>query len=450
MPPMIHQLRALQSRLGPFWWHSAIMFGVSRIGDVLHVIIGVFLVPMYVAADQLGAVLPLISLGAFFSVPLRAAAKTTARYITEFRVAEEKGRIRNILRDLMALSALVSLTGILVIWIGHPFFAARLHFEGRAIPLLLTGLIILSCWKPILSLTNQGLGEYYRITAAVLVRAFSRIVLAVILLPLWGLEGYLAMQLLTGVAVSLFLIRGFRQYFRPAVHAVSNRELLAKVNRYFMPMLLMTAILAFKALMEPWIIRHRLPMEESAAYYLTSRFGMIPTILTGALSTFLFPMASERHDRGQATGGLRIQALGGVLAVGLLVTFVLALIGPWLLNLFPAWREYVPYSRLLWKTALLTLGSSLISIYTLHETACRRFGFLWILVPVILIEIGALYSLMGWSFYRDLLPAPLWQDVNNLIRRDIDFVVHFMLAARVVMIGLLLVKLSMARRCYRS
>jgi len=441
MSYIANSVRKMQARLGPFWWHSTLMFGASRIGDVLHIFVGLFLVPLYVPEEQLGAVLPLMSLGAFFSVPLTAAARTTARYVTKFRVAGERGRIRAILRDLMRVSLAVSGLGLLIVWGGQSFFAARLQFEGRAIPLLLAGLIALSCWRPLLTLANHGLGQYYRITLSVMVTAAARLGLALILLPFWGLEGYLAVQLLAGLAAAFFLLRGFREYFGVEVVSVSNRALFKEVGRYFLPILLMTALFSFQAMMEPWIIRQRLPSGESAAYYLASRFGMIPRYLSAALVAFLFPMVSERHDRGQSTRGLRWQSLGGMLAIGLIVVVLLAMFGSRLLGAFAPWRPYVPYASLLWQTALIAVGTGLIALYTTHESACRRFGFLWMVTPVILLEIGGLYSLMGWSFFRPFLPDAVWHGVDGWVRAEIGFVVAFMLASRGVVLLWILLRL---------
>ncbi len=443
MPESLDRLRRLQTRLGPYWWHSALMFGAARLGDVLHIVVGLFLVPLYVSEDKLGAVLPLVSLGAFFAVPLSAAARTTSRYVTEFRVAGERGRIRAILRDLMILAALVSCGGLLLVMAGQSFIAARLKFEGRAIPLLVGGLIAMACWQPVLNLANQGLGHYYRITVSVMVRAASRLALALILLRLWGLEGYLALQILSGLIVAAFLLRGFREYFATDVVPVSNRALFQKVGRYFLAVLLVSGLFSLQAMMEPWIIRQRLPLEQSAAYYVASRFGMIPAYLAGAMTAFLFPMASERHDRGESAQGLQLQSLFVVMAVGLLVAAGLALFGAPLLDVYPPWRPHIPYVSLLWKTALVATGSSVILLYALSEMACRRFGFLWILAPVILLEIGGLYSLMGWTFYRDLLPAPLWESVNAFTRRDIGFIVSFMLGARGMVLLWMIPKLAL-------
>jgi O-antigen/teichoic acid export membrane protein len=434
MPYTADSMRKLQARLGPFWWHSALMFGASRIGDVLNLAVGLFVVPLFVSQEQLGALLPLLSLAAFVSFPLGAAARAVSRYLTEFRVANEEGRIRAILGDLMCLSGVVSAVGLLILLGGFSFWAERLKIEGISVLLLLVGLSLVSCWQPILGVANEGLGHYYRITATVLVSGLARVLLAVTLLPLFGLQGYLATQLLAAIVTGLFLLRGFRRYFRPAVVAVSNRALLRSLSRYFFPVLAMSAVLSLQAVMEPWIVRQRLPEEQSAAYYVATRFGMIPQYLAGALTVFIFPMASERHDRGESTRAWHGRILLVVLAVGGASALLLWGIGPWLLDRFVAWRPYAPYASLLWKTALVSVGSGLVSLYALHESACRRFRFLRFLIPVILLEIGGLYSLMGWSFFRPYVPAGIWGTGNLWIRRDVDFVVGGMLLARLVLL----------------
>lgn len=438
--------QAVQTRLGPFWWHSAAMFLASRISDFMHIAVGLFLVPLYIPEEQLGAVLPLLQLGSFFGVPLAAAAQTTARYITGFRVSEEAGRIRTILRDLMLLSLIVSAVGLLVVIVGQSFFSVRLRFEGYVVPLLVGGIIVVACWRPVLDLANQGLGHYYRITGSVLLTGLSKLVLALLLIPLFALEGYLAMQLLVGVFVCIFLLHGFIPYFKSEVTSVSNRQLIREVGQYFLPILVLGVIMSFQSLMEPWIIRQRLPEVESAAYYVASRFGMIPAYLGGALATFLFPMVSEKHDREEPTSRLQFQVFGLVLGSGIIVTAFFYLSGEWLLHQFSGWRGYTKYSGLLWQTSLIAVMQSIISLYILHESACRRFGFLWVLIPVVLLGIGGLYSLMGWTFFRGVLPFELWQTVDAMIVREISFIIGFMLLARAIVIAGILVMMLVSAR----
>lgn len=440
---------SLKKRMGKFWWHSAVLFCASRLGDAANIIIGLFLVPMFVPEDQLGAVIPLLQLGAFVSVPVTAAAQTTARYLTEFRVAGEFGRIRSILKDLIILSFLLAIIGVIVLVVGRPFFIARLRFEGVFIPFLVSGIVIVSCWRPVLALVNQGLGNYYLISVSVMVAGLSRIVLASLLIPFFALQGYLAMQLVSGLIVCIFLMSAFRVYFVPEVMVVSNRALLSKISKYFLPMLFTTAIVAFQALLEPWIIRHRLPAMESAAYYIGSRFGMIPTYIGGSFGFFLFPMASEIHDKTQSTRRLQLQSIGAMLGVGFFLTGFFFFFGELLLNQFESWRTYTKYSDLLWLTSLIAVGQSIISIYIVHEAACRRFGFLWVLVPVILLEVVGLYCLMGWTFFQDIIPSGIWLTVDGFVVQDISFVILFMLLARGMIITIFLLKEIILTKLYR-
>ena len=71
-----------------FWGAAALLFAAMRFGDVVNAVTGVWLVPKYVPAERLGAVLPLQQAAALVSLPLSILL---APYVKLLAVHAERG-----------------------------------------------------------------------------------------------------------------------------------------------------------------------------------------------------------------------------------------------------------------------------------------------------------------------------------------------------------------------
>ena len=52
-------MRKCRARLGDLWWYALLLFAAQRVGAVINMFVGLWLVPKYVPKSELGAVLPL-------------------------------------------------------------------------------------------------------------------------------------------------------------------------------------------------------------------------------------------------------------------------------------------------------------------------------------------------------------------------------------------------------
>jgi hypothetical protein len=177
------------------------------------------------------------------------------------------------------------------------------------------------------------------------------------------------------------------------------------------------------------VIRQRLPTVDSAGYYYAVMLGNIPGYFTGAMLPFLWPILSDRFERGQKTEGLLMQSMLFNLVLGACFVGLFALIMPWFFTLPGPWHPYGIYAGFVWQAALIGTLKTAQTFYTAHEMACRRFTYMRYLVPMLLLESAVLVLLPGWAAVRPYLPATLWNWVAARYQSSLQgFVTIIMLA----------------------
>jgi len=441
---VLHPVRRLKKRLGPLWWYSLLMFVFARFGDLINLYIAMFLVPTVISPDRLGAVIPLTQLSMFVAVPLTITLHAVMKYFSVFLTAGSHGKIKSLLRDLIVLAGVLSVGIAVYLWRSQSFITRRLKFEEPAVLWMVGLLAIVSCWTPVARMSAQGLKRFRVIILSALMGPLARLVAVFLLLESFQLTGFLAGSLAFKLGALLCLSVGLLHYTRRNLVPVSYREHLPGMLAYLLPVGAGMAMVAFQLAAEPWIIRQRLPEADSAAYYVVSIFGNIPMYLAASLLPFFFPLVSEKHERGDSTSRMHLQALGLVLGSGGCVCLGYAIFGGDILRLHAAWRQYEAYAPFLWRVGVVTTLSIFLTCHITHENACRRFSYLWYLIPVIGLEVLFLHCSMGWRFFKEYLSPSLWLFVEGLIGRDLRYIVDYMLAARVV-IGLCIVVTTIHR-----
>ena len=82
-------LSSIKSRLGELWWYTLILFCVQRLGDVINVFVGLWLVPRYVPQEELGAVLPLLQVGGTLGLPLTILLGPFTKFLNTYATRGE-------------------------------------------------------------------------------------------------------------------------------------------------------------------------------------------------------------------------------------------------------------------------------------------------------------------------------------------------------------------------
>jgi hypothetical protein len=413
------------------------MFIVSRAGDLVSLYIAMFLVPDWLTEEQRGAVIPVVRLTALVGVPLGILGVVATKFINVMLVRGEEGRIKAFLRDLGWISAALAAALIAGLYLAWEFIAVRLQISDRRLLPMMALMIALACWSPVANTVSQGLKHFYRLSLTRLVGPLARLAVVALLLAPLGLVGYMAGQVAGTLAIVVLLGGPVGRYLRRDIRAAPYRDLLPQMARYGAPLALVALAAALQQTTEAWVIRQRLTAD-SAGYYTAAMFGVIPMWVAPAMTPFLFPLVSERFERGESTRRMHLQSLAFVAAVGAGIALLLLFCGGWLLSLREKWSADAAYAPYMWRIALVTTLDQVMACHFTHENACSRFAYLRWFVPVALLSSGVLYTLMGWSFVAPFLPDGLWRAVDGAIPANLDFVIGFMLCARALCLGGLL------------
>ena len=112
-----------------------------------------------------------------------------------------------------------------------------------------------------------------------------------------------------------------------------------------------------------------------------------------------------------------------------MIALLLGVSMEWVFGQAGQWANYRPYAYLTGWLALTNVFRVGYAIFVIHESACRRFGFLFYSVPLALSESLILISLTGYGFFTPFLPGPWVEWMGSLKAARIEFIVGVMLVS---------------------
>ena len=387
---------ALRRRLGPVWGAALPLFVAQRFGDAVNAFIGIWLVPRHVPADELGAVLPLAQVATFVAMPLAILLTPYAKLLNVHAERGEPGKVKAMFRD----AALLALAVLVLTLAATPFFFPYVfrHFgiQNGNLALAIVVSATLGALAPVFTESLRALKRFG--VASLLSATVAPLRLAVmwIALPFRGLTGYFVGQasgpaFQSGVALLDFLRRhrGVRceRYFRE-----DRRVFLA----FAIPLAVSTLAGNLRGMAELMPMAF-VPKIESAAYYQLTRFTEIASYLGLTLVFILFPVVSERHERGQDTRRVLQQTMWGSLGLGLAFTAAFALAARPLFEAVGFLRPYAGFAGFILPLGAIASIRVASACFTTHETACSRFRFLRYTVPIALAEAATLRLLVRFG-----------------------------------------------------
>lgn len=404
-------LQRVKRRLGPLWWYSALLMVALRLGDAVNAFIGLFLIPRYVPESELGAILPLMRVGTLLALPLSVLTTLFVKYINVYSVRGETGKVKRMLRDIMVFGAVL----FVVILLGASFLAEaifeRMRVSGKLLGLLVIAASVAGVVATVFNSVLQALKKFRLSAIASVTTPPLRLLVLLAVLPFFPLSGYFVGLLVPSIYLVCLALWGLRHIMSRANAMQSYwQEDGAAMLRYLLPVAAWTFFMSLQSTCEVFVIRHRLPDADSAAYYMISRFAEIATYLGSTIAFVLFPLASEEHERRSAKGArLLWQSAGAALGLGLLLALALRLGGGALLRLVPAGRAYTAHApKMAWLTVVLAMRAAITCI-AVHEMACRRFRFILPAGLAALCQSLLLYGLTGYEFFAPWIPST-WLD----------------------------------------
>ena len=444
---MIVLKEKVKAWLGPLWWYSAILFCVQRLGDLTNAFIGLYLVPRYVPQAELGALLPLTQVGGALGLPLTVLMITFSKYVNTYATRGEYGKVKNLLRDVFTLSAILFVAAMLYARFFMPMVFERMRVSDGRLGMLVVVSGVLGALASIFTNALQALKKFRMLASIGLFSAPLRLATLLICLPIRALSGYFMGQLVPTIYSIGVAVYGLRDLFSSKIKGESYlRQDGLNLLKYAAPVTIGLLLGTLQTLIESFVIRHRLPDMESAGYYMISRFAEVGTYVGSTIILVLFPLASEQHERDDRSQKLVIQGMGLSLAGGAGLAFIFLIAGRHLLNLVAAWRTYVDFVPHL---TILTVISALritANCFAVHEMACRRFRYLTYMGAISLLEVTFLYSVTGYSFFEPWVPVSWIRWMADLKAARLEFILGVMFWSSILPLVFMIVQLAWQRR----
>lgn len=398
----------IKNRIGDLWWYTLILFVTMRIGDVLQAVVALWLVPIYVPTEELGAVLPLISIGWVLGLPLTILLIPFMKFLSKYMAQGEYGKVKKLLRDTFILTCIVFVVMSGVAHFLMPLVFERMRVENGRLSILIITSGIIGALTPVFITALQALKKFKTISIIGVFSAFIRLGTMLIFLPIRGLSGYFIGQItpnLFNIGVAMFQLRD---------RIGRNIRMVSYWNEDWKPILKYTGWIAvlqstgtLQFAVENIVIRHRLPYIESAGYYMISRFAEISFFAGFTCVMVLFPMVSESHeknDHGSQTLLWQSMLFSG--GFGVAFAILMGLTGPFIFSLKPEWaiyQKFVPHMVCLCLIHAIRGGT--LNCFSMHQLACNSFSYIKWFILFGLCDVVLLYGLLGYGFFTPYVPS---------------------------------------------
>ncbi len=425
-----HIKNKVKALLGELWWYSIVLFFTQRIGDLVNIYIGIWLVPKFVPMEQLGALLPLTQLAGFIGLPLAIILTPFTKFIGTFSVQGEHGKVKLMLRDVAIILVGSSFIIGFLTWRSATFFFERLRVDSRLLIWILIGITITTLMTSVTNGALSGLKKFRLVGITGISSVFLRLMVLLLLLPLNGLLGFFSSQLAANLLVCALFLWGIRQFLSSSVKPVSYYGHWKEMVTYTLPFVLIIGVSSLGMTIQYMIIRQRLPEIESAAFYFCSRFSEIPNMIWGAIGCVFFPIISNAHEAQQPTRKILWNVLVVSVLGGSVIALLLGFSMPWLFSEVDLWSPYQPYAHLVGWLAFTNVFRVGFACFMSYEVACRRFSFLCYQIPMAIAECLFLVAFTGYGFFYPYLPREWvdWMGSLRIARIESIVMVYFITA----------------------
>jgi len=446
-------IERFRARCGDFWWYSLLLFAATRVGDLINAFIGLWLVPKFVSAEELGAVLPLTQFAATLALPISVFGTSFMKFVNVLAVDGRKGEMKSLLRGVFASALIFALLAAVVSRFTMGPVLERLRIDKGMLGLLILVTGFLGAVAPVYTSALQALKRFHELSVLTVVGAPIRLLVMLVAMPIRALSGYFTAQsavCLWQIGYSAFALRkelGAEVKTVPFWTRYNTREF----TKYSL-LVTLGLVPVIAMFFETVVIRQRLSATDSAAYYMISRFAEIGTYAGATLLSVLFPYVSEKTQIGQDPRAIILRTTVASIGFGVLCAGGFMLVGRNLLGWLPNGSNYVRYIPQL---AVLTIVVSLnagVNCALAGEVASNRFWYLWWLIPLYAIYIGALALISGYGYLVGWLSPGIVSILRSINDCGLNWILFAMLVLQLVKVGFVLVPVALQHlrvRCSR-
>lgn len=370
---------------------AALLFLALRAGDIVSVAAGMWFVPRYVSPEDIGAVLPVASFATFLALPVFAFAMTVMRESACLAADGERGKIKTLLRGVFAGAAIATIVVVAATAALVPRFLGAMRVGDATVGALVLSSAFLGCVAPVYTDALQALKRFGALAFAEAGGAVARFVVMLATMPLRPLAGYFAGQAALPLFRMTASVAALRKDLAVEAEPFWDKRTVRRMGLAFLAICAYQAAPMAAALVEQSVLRTMLPSQDSAGFYMVSRFSDFLHYLTFPLLLVMFPYTAQSAKRGGSTRGYVVKCSAVTLVVACAAACAYALCGARLLALMPHGAEYAAYARHMPVLMVATALTACQVFYANAEVSAGRFRFLAWLVPLHVIYPAALY-----------------------------------------------------------
>lgn len=409
-------LTKLHLRLGDFWWYSLMIFCAMRAADLMNAFVGLYLVPKYVDSAELGAVMPLAQFANFLAIPAAVFATTFRQELTALANERAFGKMKTLMRGVFIATALFFFIAMIVSRFVLPEFLSRLRIAEGSLGFVILAASFVSTFAPVYTNALQTLKKFKAYSYINIISAPIRLLTMLVMMPFRALTGYFVGQASTpafSIGASIIALR--KELAVPA-EVYWTREILQRVSGLFTVFAIYAMLTGLPPLIEATTIRQCLPADESAAYYMVTRFADLSTILTTTLCFTIFPFAAEFAAKGKDTRPLILKCMGATVLFTSSLAIFFALFGASILKILPQGDIFAPYAWAIPAVIGLSTLAQCGSYFTSARIAANRLGFMAWMIPLHVIYGGVLWFAARHATIGSLWTIFLWMGGFQFIR----------------------------------
>jgi len=380
-------------RENDLWWYSLWLMLSARIGDLVNLVISAFLVPDFMNQGDMGAILPLTRAINIATIPITVAAAVFLRYSSKFEAWGQPGKTNKMMRDFLTAGLLLGGVALGLFTLLSKPLGKLYGVSDIRVLWVVGGLAFLAAVGPSLQTAIQALQRYRMFVYGNVAGPTIRLIAAWLLLTPLQITGlFIANALASLTRIVLMGVDALPFVFSRKSHS-PYRQHVAEMIKFALPFGIYTTLITTQLFIEASVVRTALGEKHSAGFFMITTLGSAPMYLLAALTPLLLPVLSHRHERKQGSRQTHVLMLGCALTLGLAITLLLYLIGPFFFSLRKSWMAFAEFGPLLWLLGLAYCLTAVDSIHRVNLHAKSSFQYLLYFAPVQILGMAALFLL---------------------------------------------------------
>jgi len=372
-----------------------LLFLALRAADILNLAGGLWLVPKFVAPEDLGAVLPLTTLATVISIPLFAIAMTALRESSRLRAEGRDAQLRSFVRGVFAAVGIATIVSLTLGAALLPRSLERYHIADSLSGFLAVTAAFLGCVAPVYLDQLQAAKRFGTVSMIEISAATLRLATMAALMPFRALAGYFAGSAIRPIVLIFGPLLALRGTSAADAEPYWNRENAVRLLKTFLLLLPYLGLPLLVSLTENELVRTQLTAADSAGYYMATRISDLMNYFSYPLMFVMFPYVTDHATQGKSHAKLTLSCCGLVIGIAVFAILFTDLFGAArIISWLPNGENYTAYATHLGFLILFMTFGAVQTIITNAEAAAGRFSFLWWLLPLNIAYIELLPRLV--------------------------------------------------------